>query len=247
MRMEEGNGNISLSDYLSEVSLMSDVDSDKGDDGHKVTLMTIHSAKGLEFNTVFVVGLEEGLFPSDMVSGNPREMEEERRLFYVAITRAKTHCYLSYAQCRFRYGQMEFSSPSRFLKDIDAKYLDRQQSMFSSRRGVGDEVELPWQRRGGLFGGGERQESPRPFRPTMPSVKPIPSARPVSSATLTSPICPTHLSSLSVGTRILHNRFGRGEILCIEGTGDSTKATVHFENVGTKQLLLKFAKFEVID
>ena len=247
MRMEEGNGNISLSDYLSEVSLMSDVDSDKSDDGHKVTLMTIHSAKGLEFNTVFVVGLEEGLFPSDMVSGNPREMEEERRLFYVAITRAKTHCYLSYAQCRFRYGQMEFSSPSRFLKDIDAKYLDRQQSMFSSRRGVDDEVELPWQRRGGLFGGGERQESPRPFRPTMPSVKPIPSARPVSSATLTSPICPTHLSSLSVGTRILHNRFGRGEILCIEGTGDSTKATVHFENVGTKQLLLKFAKFEVID
>jgi len=247
MRMEEGNGNISLSDYLSEVSLMSDVDSDKSDDGHKVTLMTIHSAKGLEFNTVFVVGLEEGLFPSDMVSGNPREMEEERRLFYVAITRAKTHCYLSYAQCRFRYGQMEFSSPSRFLKDIDAKYLDRQQSMFSSRRGVGDEVELPWQWRGGLFGGGERQESPRPFRPTMPSVKPIPSARPVSSATLTSPICPTHLSSLSVGTRILHNRFGRGEILCIEGTGDSTKATVHFENVGTKQLLLKFAKFEVID
>lgn len=247
MRMEEGNTNISLSDYLSEVSLMSDVDSDKGDYGHKVTLMTIHSAKGLEFNTVFVVGLEEGLFPSDMVSGNPREMEEERRLFYVAITRAKTHCYLSYAQCRFRYGQMEFSSPSRFLKDIDAKYLDRQQSMFSSRRGVGDEVELPWQRRGGLFGGGERQESPRPFRPTMPSVKPIPSARPVSSATLTSPICPTHLSSLSVGTRILHNRFGRGEILCIEGTGDSTKATVHFENVGTKQLLLKFAKFEVID
>ena len=247
MRMEEGNGNISLSDYLSEVSLMSDVDSDKGDDGHKVTLMTIHSAKGLEFNTVFVVGLEEGLFPSDMVSGNPREMEEERRLFYVAITRAKTHCYLSYAQCRFRYGQMEFSSPSRFLKDIDAKYLDRQQSMFSSRRGVGDEVELPWQRRGGLFGGGERQESPRPFRPTMPSVKPIPSARPVSSATLTSPICPTHLSSLSVGTRILHNRFGRGEILRIEGSGDSTKATVQFENVGTKQLLLKFAKFEVID
>lgn len=247
MRMEEGNGNISLSDYLSEVSLMSDVDSDKSDDGHKVTLMTIHSAKGLEFNTVFVVGLEEGLFPSDMVSGNTREMEEERRLFYVAITRAKIHCYLSYAQCRFRYGQMEFSSPSRFLKDIDAKYLDRQQSMFSSRRGVGDEVELPWQRRGGLFGGGERQESPRPFRPTMPSVKPIPSARPVSSATLTSPICPTHLSSLSVGTRILHNRFGRGEILRIEGSGDSTKATVQFENVGTKQLLLKFAKFEVID
>lgn len=255
MRMEEGNTNISLSDYLSEVSLMSDVDSDKGDDVHKVTLMTIHSAKGLEFSTVFVVGLEEGLFPSDMVSGNPREMEEERRLFYVAITRAKTHCYLSYAQCRFRYGQMEFSSPSRFLKDIDAKYLDRQQSMFSTSRGVGGDVELPWQRRGGLLGG-ERRETPRPFRPTMPSVRPTPSARPttvgsqVSTVTSQQPTANSQQStahSLAVGKHIVHNRFGRGEILRIEGSGDSTKATVQFENVGTKQLLLKFAKFEVID
>ncbi len=243
MRMEEGNENISLSDYLSEVSLMSDVDSDKGDDEHKVTLMTIHSAKGLEFGTVFVVGLEEGLFPSDMVSGNPREMEEERRLFYVAITRAKTHCYLSYAQCRFRYGQMEFSAPSRFLKDIDPKYLDRQQSMFSSRRSMDDDVQLPWQRRGSLLGG-ERKETARPFRPAMPSVKPMPmSSRPQT----TDHRQQTTDGGLSVGKHIIHNRFGRGEVLRIEGTGDSTKATVQFENVGTKQLLLKFAKFEVID
>ena len=262
MRMEEGNENISLSDYLSEVSLMSDVDSDKGDDGHKITLMTIHSAKGLEFNTVFVVGLEEGLFPSDMVSGNPREMEEERRLFYVAITRAKTHCYLSYAQCRFRYGQMEFSSPSRFLKDIDSKYLDKQQSMFSFRKSMEDEVSLPWQRKGGLFGGGERQESSRPFRPTIPSAKPVPSARPastrfastipvsarpVSSVSQASASLPRGGEGLKEGNIILHNRFGRGEVLRVEGTGDNTKATVQFENVGTKQLLLKFAKFEVID
>ena len=265
MRMEEGNENISLSDYLSEVSLMSDVDSDKGDDGHKITLMTIHSAKGLEFGTVFVVGLEEGLFPSDMVSGNPREMEEERRLFYVAITRAKTHCYLSYAQCRFRYGQMEFSAPSRFLKDIDPKYLDRQQSMFSTRRSMDDEVELPWQRKRSLFG--ERQETPRPFRPTVPSAKPFPSAspffsarpvpstgtttaRPLSSVSQTTSF-PQGTSShagggLKEGAYILHNRFGRGKVLKVEGTGDNTKATVQFENVGTKQLLLKFAKFEVI-
>ncbi len=262
MRMEEGNEKISLSDYLSEVSLMSDVDSDKGDDGHKITLMTIHSAKGLEFNTVFVVGLEEGLFPSDMVSGNPREMEEERRLFYVAITRAKTHCYLSYAQCRFRYGQMEFSSPSRFLKDIDSKYLDKQQSMFSFRKSMEDEVSLPWQRKGGLFGGGERQESSRPFRPTIPSAKPVPSARPassrfasiipvsarpVSSVSQASASLPRGGEGLKEGNIILHNRFGRGEVLRVEGTGDNTKATVQFENVGTKQLLLKFAKFEVID
>ena len=265
MRMEEGNENISLSDYLSEVSLMSDVDSEKGDDGHKITLMTIHSAKGLEFCTVFVVGLEEGLFPSDMVSGNPREMEEERRLFYVAITRAKTHCYLSYAQCRFRYGQMEFSAPSRFLKDIDPKYLDRQQSMFSTRRSMDDEVELPWQRKRSLFG--ERQETPRPFRPTVPSAKPFPSAspffsarpvpstgtttaRPLSSVSQTTSF-PQGTSShagggLKEGAYILHNRFGRGKVLKVEGTGDNTKATVQFENVGTKQLLLKFAKFEVI-
>lgn len=265
MRMEEGNENISLSDYLSEVSLMSDVDSDKGDDEHKITLMTIHSAKGLEFGTVFVVGLEEGLFPSDMVSGNPREMEEERRLFYVAITRAKTHCYLSYAQCRFRYGQMEFSAPSRFLKDIDPKYLDRQQSMFSTRRSMDDEVELPWQRKRSLFG--ERQETPRPFRPTVPSAKPFPSASPFFSArpvpstgtTTAEPLSsvsqttsfPQGTSShagggLKEGVYILHNRFGRGKVLKVEGTGDNTKATVQFENVGTKQLLLKFAKFEVI-
>ena len=267
MRMEEGNENISFSDYLSEVSLMSDVDSDKGDDEHKITLMTIHSAKGLEFGTVFVVGLEEGLFPSDMVSGNPREMEEERRLFYVAITRAKTHCYLSYAQCRFRYGQMEFSAPSRFLKDIDPKYLDRQQSMFSTRRSMDDEVELPWQRKRSLFG--ERQETPRPFRPTVPSAKPFPSASPFFSArpvpsTGTTTTTARPLSSVSQttsfpqgtsshaggglkeGAYILRNRFGRGKVLKVEGTGDNTKATVQFENVGTKQLLLKFAKFEVI-
>jgi len=170
-------------------------------------------------------------------------------LFYVAITRAKTHCYLSYAQCRFRYGQMEFSSPSRFLKDIDSRYLDRQESMFSSRRSFDDDVQLPWQRRGSLFGGGDKQEKARPFRPTM-QPKPISPIRQGSRSP--SPQLSTLNSqssapnSLSVGTRILHNRFGRGEILRIEGTGDSTKATVQFENVGTKQLLLKFAKFEIL-
>lgn len=253
MRMEEGNENISLSDYLSEVSLMSDVDSDKGDDEHKVTLMTIHSAKGLEFGTVFVVGLEEGLFPNQMVSGNPREMEEERRLFYVAITRAKTHCYLSYAQCRFRYGQMEFSSPSRFLNDIDSRYLDWRKSMAIGGRSIDDDVELPWNRKSCLFGNGAAQERPRPFRPTISTPKPVPPiTRPVPPSVATSPERPSASSAspvssrIAVGKHIVHNRFGRGEILHIEGTGDGTKATVRFENVGTKQLLLKFAKFEVI-
>ena len=112
-----------------------------------------------------------------------------------------------------------------------------------------DEVELPWQRRGCLFGGGERKESPRPFRPTIPSVKPIPSSRPTTVGSKVSTVNnqQSSVNSLSVGTHILHNRFGRGEILRLEGAGDNMKATVQFENVGTKQLLLKFAKFEVID
>ena len=105
-----------LGDFLSEVSLLTDQDSDKDGDDEKITLMTVHSAKGLEFKNVFVVGMEENLFPSSMVGDSPRALEEERRLFYVAITRAEEHCFLSYAKTRFRYGKMEFGSPSRFLK-----------------------------------------------------------------------------------------------------------------------------------
>ena len=123
LRQEEGNPNVSLTDFLSEIALLTDQDSDKADDGEKVTLMTVHSAKGLEFKNVFVVGLEENLFPSGMVGDSPRALEEERRLFYVAITRAEEHCYLSFAKTRFRYGKMEFGSPSRFLRDIDVDYL----------------------------------------------------------------------------------------------------------------------------
>ena len=119
LRQEEGNPNISLTDFLSEIALLTDQDSDKADDGEKVTLMTVHSAKGLEFKNVFVVGLEENLFPSGMVGDSPRALEEERRLFYVAITRAEEHCFISFAKTRFRYGKMEFGSPSRFLRDID--------------------------------------------------------------------------------------------------------------------------------
>ena len=122
-RQEEGNEHVLLTDYLSEVSLLTDQDSDKDGDDEKVTLMTVHSAKGLEFKNVFVVGMEENLFPSNMSGDSPRALEEERRLFYVAITRAEEHCFLSYAKTRYRYGKMEFGSPSRFLKDIDVRFL----------------------------------------------------------------------------------------------------------------------------
>ena len=134
-RQEEGNPNVLLGDFLSEVSLLTDQDSDKDGDDEEITLMTVHSAKGLEFKNVFVVGMEENLFPSGMVGDSPRALEEERRLFYVAITRAEEHCFLSYAKTRFRYGKMEFGSPSRFLKDIDIRFLRLPQDAGMFRRG----------------------------------------------------------------------------------------------------------------
>ena len=146
MRQEEGNTNVSLIDFLSEVSLLTDQDSDKEGDGEKVTLMTVHSAKGLEFRNVFVVGMEENLFPSGMAGDSPRAMEEERRLFYVAITRAEEHCFLSFAKTRFRYGKMEFGSPSRFLRDIDTRFLQLPQEAALGRsidEGAGRFVDAP--------------------------------------------------------------------------------------------------------
>ena len=237
MRLEEDNHDVQVSDYLSEVSLLSDVDSDKGEDTDKVTLMTIHSAKGLEFPTVFVVGLEEGLFPSQMGTGSPREMEEERRLFYVALTRAERHCFLSYAKSRYRYGKMEFSSPSRFLRDIDSKFLSTRGGLNTApRRSSFGEVELPW----------KRQQPPTPSNSSGLSGK--------SGFTRLSRISkPTPATAadaapcnLSAGQQVLHQRFGRGIVERIEGTGDNLKATVRFENAGTKQLLLKFAKLQVL-
>lgn len=259
-RIEEGNNNVSITDYLNEVSLISDVDTDKSDDEHKVTLMTIHSAKGLEFPYVFVVGLEENLFPSQLASGSQREMEEERRLFYVALTRAEKECYLSYAKSRFRYGKMEFGNPSRFISDIDPRLLRRSMSM---RRTYAGEVELPWKsqrrsdyddysRRGGYDDSPRRTsygEAPRPRPASMGSVgrSPYsnPNLRPASSLASSPPASPSHsFADIKVGDRIEHQRFGIGEILKVEGEDTSLKATVQFENAGTKQLLMKFAKFK---
>ena len=246
MRLEEDNHDVQVSDYLSEVSLLSDVDSDKGEDTDKVTLMTIHSAKGLEFPTVFVVGLEEGLFPSQMGTGSPREMEEERRLFYVALTRAERHCFLSYAKSRYRYGKMEFSSPSRFLRDIDSKFLSTRGGLNTApRRSSFGEVELPW----------KRQQPPTPSNSSGLSGKSgLSGLSGMSNFTRLSRISkPTPATAadaapcnLSAGQQVLHQRFGRGIVERIEGTGDNLKATVRFENAGTKQLLLKFAKLQVL-
>ena len=226
LRQEEGNPNISLTDFLSEIALLTDQDSDKADDGEKITLMTVHSAKGLEFKNVFVVGLEENLFPSGMVGDSPRALEEERRLFYVAITRAEEHCYLSFAKTRFRYGKMEFGSPSRFLRDIDIHYLKMPHEAGISRsvdEGAGRfrrEIEGGFTRsaspsRTTPFGSAssERKERPKAqiIAPSVPrNLKKVSTVSGGSQAMSSGPVS---VVGLQAGQRIEHERFGLGEVM----------------------------------
>ena len=255
MRMEEGNTHVSLGDFLSEVSLLTDQDSDKEDDGPKITLMTVHSAKGLEFKNVFVVGMEENLFPSSMGGESPRALEEERRLFYVAITRAEEHCYLSYAKSRYRYGKMEFGSPSRFLRDIDTRFLQLPAGMGMAR--TVDEgaqrfrSEMEGSRSSYGQGASSRPgygQSDRPkaqlIAPTLPrNLKRVSAAAGSASASAPS----AAVTGVSAGQTIAHERFGVGTVLKVEGTGENAKATIRFENAGEKQLLLRFARFKVVE
>lgn len=254
-RQEEGNPNVLLGDFLSEVSLLTDQDSDKDGDDEKITLMTVHSAKGLEFKNVFVVGMEENLFPSGMVGDSPRALEEERRLFYVAITRAEEHCFLSYAKTRFRYGKMEFGSPSRFLKDIDIRFLRLPQDAGMFRR---VEEEAAAFRRENARGfapdredapyGGKERVSVRPkqqiIAPTVP--RNLKRVAPSANTASTSPSAGGSANRVQQGQLIEHERFGLGEVLKVEGEGDNAKATIRFKNAGDKQLLLRFARFKVI-
>ncbi|MDR0962835.1 MAG: UvrD-helicase domain-containing protein [Mediterranea sp.] len=233
-RMEEGNTHIALPDFLSEVSLLTDQDSDKTSDEPRVTLMTAHAAKGLEFANVFVVGLEEGLFPSNMAGDVPRAVEEERRLFYVAITRAEKRCYLLYARSRSRYGSTDFCTPSRFLRDIDTQYLHLPAQMKAAQR-IDSEAET------------FRAEAPRQsFHTPVPSPR---LKRVVSTSTDAPAVASggTAAPAVDVGQRIEHERFGVGEVLRVEGAGDNAKATIRFENAGEKQLLLRYARFTVIN
>ena len=227
-RKEEDMGDhVSLTDFLQEVSLMTDLDSDGDSDEPKVVLMTIHAAKGLEFKTVFVVGLEENIFPSPMCSDSMRGLEEERRLLYVAITRAEKHCFLTCAQNRFRYGRMEFDTPSRFIRDIDPRFLQIEGEKSSLPR-----IQPRIQPRS------TPQPSQPPFSPVSLSSSPLnpaPQSSPAPSSSSDSPLQP--------GDRIEHTRFGVGEVIKMEGSGENCKATVVFRNSGTKQLLLKFARY----
>lgn len=248
-RKEEDMGDeIYLPDFLQEVALLTDLDSDEGDSNDKVVLMTIHAAKGLEFPTVFVVGLEENIFPSPMCTNSMRELEEERRLLYVAITRAEKHCILTCAQNRFRYGRMEYDTPSRFIRDIDPELLEvhGEAGSAESRKPYNNWMQNPRPVATQFKADPKpravaprQQEKPvDPFGPNFKRVYNAVAPRPMASA--------PSASDLHEGARIEHQRFGVGTVVRIEGTGENTKATVEFRNAGTKQLLLKFAKFKII-
>ena len=246
-RKEEDRENeTGLSDFLQEVALLTDLDSDDDKDQPKVSLMTIHAAKGLEFPTVFVVGLEENIFPSPMCVNTMRELEEERRLLYVAITRAEKHCFLTCAQNRFRYGRMEYDTPSRFIKDFDPSLLKVEGN--SGLSGMS-----------GFSSISSHSSSTSIFSRTNYS-RPVQNPRPVATQFMADPkrrIVPIRQETprpqsaignigLKEGNVIEHQRFGVGTVIKVEGTGENTKATVEFKNAGIKQLLLKFAKYTIV-
>jgi DNA helicase-2/ATP-dependent DNA helicase PcrA len=237
-RQEEDQADhVYLPDFLQEVALLTDLDSDSGDADDKVSLMTIHAAKGLEFPTVFVVGLEENIFPSPMCINSMRELEEERRLLYVAITRAEKHCILTCAQNRWRYGRMEYDTPSRFIRDIEPSLLQVEGSApgiaaKSSPRPTSFNVQR------------QTSQNPRPVA-TQFVADPKPRLVPVRHEA-PRPQSAIGNIGLQEGNVIEHQRFGVGTVIRVEGTGENTKATVEFKNAGTKQLLLKFAKYTII-
>lgn len=308
-RREEGRfDELFLQDYLQDVALLTDADSDGDKDEPRVSLMTVHAAKGLEFPTVFVVGLEENIFPSPLSAASLRDLEEERRLLYVAITRAEKHCILTNAKNRWRYGKMEFDNPSRFIDEIDGKLIDSQDEAGGSLFGsMSDQPEWaraqrprrPWEDAGQPRYSSRYQNSkpvasqfvadPKPSlfddepetsrtsgrssvsgrsslsEGNFKSVRALNAAKRYmethsshsasrgtgsSAASVSSSAASSAGSSscgLQEGMKIEHQRFGRGTVLKIEGTGENTKATVEFVHSGTKQLLLKYAKFTVVD
>jgi DNA helicase-2/ATP-dependent DNA helicase PcrA len=226
--MEEGRDDVKLGDFLAEISLLTDQDTDKSENSSRVTMMTVHSAKGLEFKNVFVVGLEEDLFPSERSDNNPKEIEEERRLFYVAITRAEENVILTYAKSRFRNGQSLTCYPSRFIDDIDPVYLQTS----------GDKFQNP--------------VIPRltrdPLKVMLPNVEVKPYFKDSGVQGIAGQARNDKIKAigLSIGNTIRHERFGLGKVVELSGESENARATVEFESFGRKQLLLKFAKYDII-
>jgi DNA helicase-2/ATP-dependent DNA helicase PcrA len=240
-----------LTEFLEDVALATDLDKDTGDED-RVALMTIHLAKGLEFPYVFIVGMEEDLFPSALSLNTRSELEEERRLFYVALTRAEHQAYLTYAQSRYRWGKLTDAEPSRFIEEIDAQYLEYVNPAETSTYRYKPMLDMD------IFGDVDKSKlrtskpvsgtPPRSFDSDSPSVSPnIRRLKPVSSPTSSSAPQRSGDSKLVIGAKVIHERFGKGEVLNLEGVGGDRKAEIKFEVGGIKKLLLRFAKLDIID
>ncbi len=247
----EREGDMTLGDYLQEVALMTNADNEKDEDRNKVTLMTIHSAKGLEFKHLVIAGVEEELFPSQMSTDNPKDLEEERRLFYVALTRAEKSAIITYAAQRYKWGIQNACSPSRFIKEIDSKYLELPPDFFPVAPGQGAEEKekfVPGAYRKVM----ESRKQPSQIQSggrklvNVNQATRSPQSTPAASSQPPKDFTPSDPGMIKVGTRVEHPRFGIGEVHQLEGTGSNIKATVLFP-IGTKQLLLKFAKLRVVD
>ena len=245
----EREGDMTLGDYLQEVTLMTDADLEGSEDKNKVTLMTIHSAKGLEFKHLVIAGVEEELFPSQMSTGNPKDLEEERRLFYVALTRAEKTAMISYSVNRYKWGIQNSCSPSRFIKEIDSKYLDLPPDFYPvlpQEPQENKEVFVPEAYRKVM----ERQTAPRNIQHGGRRLTRVNQASaPASVSASAQPpkdFVPSDPSQVRVGIRVEHPRFGTGQVIALEGADVNMKATVEFP-IGKKQLLLKFAKLRVVE
>jgi DNA helicase-2/ATP-dependent DNA helicase PcrA len=222
-------GLVTLDQYLANVSLLTNADNEKAEDIDKVTIMTVHSSKGLEFDVVYIVGMEENLFPSQMSISSLKDIEEERRLFYVALTRARRYAFLSHAKMRFRWGNTVVSAPSRFIREIDSRYLE-----YTGNSNMRPDSPLA-------------QRSPRMnFTPVSAVGKLTPVDRPPEFSAKKEYVPPDNPDNIRPGMTVEHNRFGRGKVVHLEGQGASAKVTVHFGGTGQKQLLLKFAKLRII-
>ena len=239
-RQEQGDEDILLADFLSEVSLLTDQDTENDEEAEKVTLMTVHSAKGLEFNNVFVVGMEEDLFPSSMAKSEARGLEEERRLFYVALTRARKTCIVTYAKSRFKNGQTNSAKMSRFLMEIDPAFITEESILNYSKKETSGSDD---------FWGTMREQRLKRESISRTVVRAPQRKGNIVSVNNVAPSMPLsqEAKELQVGNIIEHERFGRGEVTSIELSGNDRRAFVEFEAAGKKQLLLKFAKFKIIE
>lgn len=239
----------SLADFLIDVALLTDADQND-EENDKVILMTIHSAKGLEFPYVFIVGLEENLFPSQLSVNTRADLEEERRLFYVALTRAEKKAFLTYAVSRYRWGNLTYSQPSRFIEEIAPEWLDKPEIKEQDKF----EWDEPWEEEHGYqkmkkkpFGNNSSNTPKKPIVPSTPSAATVKKNFTKVNNAMAAATGNDSNSNLNVGDNVMHASFGKGKIISIDGSFPNTKATIFFPEAGQKQLLLRFAKLEVVD